>query len=95
MLLFVILSSHDRYFASDSVVKVAQGVSGSVVDKGSMRQYLPHLLQGVRLGFQDIGARSPAELRAKAISGDLRFQLRSPAAQGEGAVHSVHAYEKR
>lgn len=87
--------SEKRYFASDSVVKVAQGVSGSVVDKGSMRQYLPHLLQGVRLGFQDIGARSPSELRAKAQSGELRFQLRSPAAQGEGAVHSVHAYEKR
>lgn len=87
--------SEKRYFASDSVVKVAQGVSGSVVDKGSLRHYLPYLMQGVRLGLQDIGARSLTELRQKNESGELRFQLRSPAAQGEGNVHSVHAYEKR
>ena len=87
--------SEKRYFASDSVVKVAQGVSGSVVDKGSMREYLPYLLQGVRLGLRDIGAKSISNLRILEASGELRFQLRSPAAQGEGAVHSILAYDKR
>jgi IMP dehydrogenase len=65
------------------------------VDKGSLKQYLPYLMQGVRLGFQDIGVKSLAELREKSVNGALKFQLRSPAAQGEGNVHSLHAYEKR
>jgi IMP dehydrogenase len=87
--------SEKRYFASESTVKVAQGVSGSVVDKGSMREYLPYLLQGVRLGLRDIGVNSIEGLRKLEESGNLRFQLRSPAAQGEGAVHSVLALDKR
>jgi len=31
------------------------GVSGSVADKGSLRQYLPHIVQGVQQGLSDIG----------------------------------------
>lgn len=38
--------SEKRYFASGASVKVAQGVSGAVVDKGSLRQYLPYIIQG-------------------------------------------------
>jgi IMP dehydrogenase len=87
--------SDKRYFAAQSTVKVAQGVSGSVVDKGSLRQYLPHLLSGVRHGLQDIGAKSVAELRELSESGKLRFQLRSPAGQNEAMVHSLYKYEKR
>ena len=87
--------SEKRYFASDSVVKVAQGVSGAVVDKGSMREYLPYLLQGVRLGLREIGVSSIDELRTLENDSELRFQLRSPAAQGEGAVHSILSYDKR
>lgn len=87
--------SEKRYFASESTVKVAQGVSGSVVDKGSLREYLPYLLQGVRLGLRDIGAQSIEDLRNLEGEGKLRFQLRSPAAQGEGAVHSILLKDKR
>merc|ERR1719359_1349855 len=45
--------SDDRYFGSGTSVKVAQGVSGSVQDKGSIRVYMPYLVQGVRHGMQD------------------------------------------
>ena len=86
--------SEKRYFATESVVKVAQGVSGAVVDKGSMREYLPYLLQGVRLGLREIGASSIDDLRSLENADELRFQLRSPAAQGEGAVHSVVSVDK-
>jgi IMP dehydrogenase len=87
--------SEKRYFASGSVVKVAQGVSGNVVDKGSLRTYLPYLIQGVKTGLFDVGAVSLAQLKGNAQNGTLRFELRSPAAQREGNVHSLHKYDAK
>lgn len=41
-----------RYFSDAENIKVAQGVSGSVADKGTVRRYIPYLIQGIRHGFQ-------------------------------------------
>merc|ERR1719222_1020917 len=81
--------SDDRYFGSSSTVKVAQGVSGSVQDKGSINRYLPYLTQGIKHGMQDLGAQSIEDLRTQLYSGRLRFELRSAAAQREGDVHGL------
>lgn len=87
--------SDDRYFGTASVVKVAQGVSGTVLDKGSVHAYLPYLMQGLRHGFQDIGASSTTKVHEQLYAGRLRFELRSSAAQREGGVHGLHSFERK
>merc|ERR1712107_828963 len=87
--------SDDRYFGSGSVMKVAQGVSGAVQDKGSVQRYVPYLVQGLKHGMQDIGAKSIDELKRQLYAGELRFELRSPAAQREGGVHGLHSFERK
>merc|ERR1719450_1698612 len=73
--------SDDRYFGAQTQLKVAQGVSGSVQDKGSLHRYVPYLTQGIKHGMQDIGVKTADELRAALYSGKLRFEIRSAAAQ--------------
>lgn len=81
--------------SSNHSIKVAQGVSGAVQDKGTMQRYIPYLTQGVRHGMQDAGMKS-LDLAWEALYNDtLRFEIRSPAAQKEGGVHGLHSYQKR
>jgi IMP dehydrogenase len=87
--------SSKRYFAQSAAVKVAQGVSGAVVDKGSLKKYIPYLQQGIMHGLQDLGQKSLADVHTALGNGDLRFELRTPAAQREGNVHGLYTYEKR
>lgn len=81
-----------RYFSEGRDVKVAQGVSGYVQDRGSMFDLVAYLAQGLRLAFQDAGVRGVADLHGKLESGELRFELRSPSAQREGGVHDIYSY---
>jgi IMP dehydrogenase len=87
--------SDDRSFGTEASVKVAQGVSGTVQDKGSVYRYIPYLVQGIRHGLQDMGVSSVTALREQLHSGKLRFELRSAAAQREGNVHGLHSFEQK
>jgi IMP dehydrogenase len=87
--------SDDRYFGTTSTVKVAQGVSGTVQDKGSVHRYVPYLIQGIKHGMQDIGCSSVSKLQDSLHAGEIRFELRSAAAQREGGVHGLHSFERK
>lgn len=76
-------------------IKVAQGVSGSVEDKGTLRRYIPYLIQGVYHGLQDAGLQDLNQAWERLYDGKVRFEIRSPAAQKEGGVHGLHSYQKR
>ncbi|KAJ3274226.1 inosine-5'-monophosphate dehydrogenase [Terramyces sp. JEL0728] len=84
-----------RYFSEDGRVKVAQGVSGSVVDKGTVKKFMGYLVTGVQHGFQDIGVKDVPELQGGVAEGKVRFEKRTPSAQAEGGVHGLYNYEKR
>jgi len=88
-------TSADRYFSVDSAVSVAQGVSGSVADKGSLKRYLPYLVTGIRHSLQDMGYKSLPALWQGLYGGTLRFELRTPSAQAEGGIHDLHSYQRK
>jgi IMP dehydrogenase len=83
-----------RYLYDDSRIKVAQGVSGFIVDKGSMLDLIPYVTQSLRQSLQDLGQRSIPDLHRALERGELRYERRTHSAQREGAVHRLVSYEE-
>lgn len=85
-----------RYFdkMSIKVPIVTQGVSGTVADKGSIHKFIPYMIQGIKHGFQGMGVKSLEDLNNKVISGEVRFEIRSPSSQKEGGVHSLTSIDR-
>jgi len=84
-----------RYFTEDDAkVRVAQGVSGAVPDRGSVFDLVEYLSTGLRLAFQDAGIKSVPALHEAMSTGSLRFERRTIAAIREGRVHDLHSYEE-
>ncbi|PLB45596.1 putative IMP dehydrogenase [Aspergillus steynii IBT 23096] len=84
-----------RYFSEKDNVLVAQGVAGSVLDRGSVTKFIPYLVAGVQHSLQDIGVPSLEALHDGVNKGLVRFEMRSASAQTEGNVHGLHSYDKK
>lgn len=84
-----------RYFSEADAVKVAQGVSGAVADKGSLKRYLPYLFTGLQHSLQDMGVRDLTSLKSSVGAGKVRFELRTASAQVEGGVHGLAFFNKQ
>lgn len=84
-----------RYFSEGDRLLVAQGVSGSVLDRGSVTKFLPYLMAGVQHSLQDIGQESIESLQQGVRDGTVRFELRTASAQAEGGVHGMVGVEKK
>jgi IMP dehydrogenase len=86
--------SDARYLSESGHLKIAQGVSGTVRDKGSVKTMIPYLIHGVKQGFQDLGARSLVQAHEMLDSGQMTMEVRTGAAQHEGGIHDMHSYTK-
>ncbi|RAH75177.1 putative IMP dehydrogenase [Aspergillus aculeatinus CBS 121060] len=84
-----------RYFSEKDSVLVAQGVAGSVLDRGSVTKFVPYLTAGVQHSLQDIGVKSLKDLHDGVNQGKVRFEMRSASAMAEGNVHGLHSYDKK
>lgn len=80
------VARNDSTDLNDHEIQVSQGVSASVVDKGSVLNLVPHIIKAVKHGFQNMGIRNVKEMHTKLYERKLKFDLRSLNSIKEGKV---------
>lgn len=82
----------DRYFINKSSIKVAQGVSGEVIGKGTLEKHLNYLIKGVKHGFQNLGSQNINIIHNKINDGEMGLEIRTAPAQSEAGIHNLYSY---
>jgi len=83
-----------RYHSDTQSMKIAQGVSGTVKDKGSAQRNIPFLMQAARQGFQvRHQCRCMTLRRAMRLTGPFTTRCARSAAQDMGARSIAAAHE--
>lgn len=83
--------SNSRYF-SNSKTKVAQGISGKLIEKGSVKSEVDYWSQAIKHSMQMTGYSNVSELHKAMYNGDLRMELRSLPSQAEGDPHHINMF---
>ena len=89
----VLDSRSSRYSHSKEHLSVPQGTQGYVQSKGSVHEYVPYLVQGVKHGLQNLGTPNVQALHEGIYAGSVRVEVRTQAAQSEGTVHSLYSHD--
>ncbi len=88
-----LIGSVQQKEAGLKTLKVTQGVSGAVPNRGSILEWIPYLILGMRHAFQDLGIRDIPSLHRSMKDGSIRFELRSSSSIKEGDVHHLWPLE--
>lgn len=78
-----------RYGTEKSTIRVPEGVSGMVPSRGSIAEWAPCLMQGVKQGFHKLGHCAIKKLHEKLSDNILELERRSEGAKIEGQTHSL------
>ncbi len=79
-----------RYGTEKSAIRVPEGVSGMVPSRGSITEWIPCLMQGVKQGFHKLGYRSLNLIPEYHKQKKIELERRSEGAKKEGRVHGLY-----
>lgn len=74
-----------RYQAQHSASRVPEGISGVVASRGSVHEWVPSLMQGVKQGLHKLGYRGINRIKPD----NVEVEMRSKEAKREGDVHNL------
>jgi len=79
--------------SATAMVRVPQGVVGTVAHRGSVHSLIPHLAEAVRHGMQSLGMQTLKNLHDGVLRGSVRWQRHSGASAREGDVHDLVSHD--
>lgn len=79
-----------RYGVQNLARRVPEGVMGMVPSRGSVSDWIPFLMQGVKQGLYKLGHKSVDDIQDKLTKNDIHLEKRSEEAKREGDIHGLY-----
>ncbi|NGX57512.1 MAG: Inosine-5'-monophosphate dehydrogenase [Chlamydiae bacterium] len=80
-----------RYGIERSALRVPEGVTGMVSSRGSIAEWIPCIMQGVRQGLHKLGMKGIDDIHRKVAQNQIKIERRSEGAKREGDIHGLYA----